>query len=203
MRYVLVLISFLFYSEGVSALDFQPHCPSWWSKGWGATVYSGPITSQNNSNIFFRRQFTYEGTAILAFAAAKKLVNLLDNRLDFEFETQLVQHFGGQTHIEINPAVLIARWKAFPWNATLPTTIAVGDGLSIATRVPKIELARRGVKYTSRVLNYLMAEVTLSLPCYPQWAVVARYHHRSGIFGTFFGVHDASTAFAAGLKYWF
>jgi len=215
MRYILVLISFLLYQETLTAqecpsqcntilppLNFQPHCPSWWSQGWGITIYSGPITSQDSSKIFLKGKAKFEGSAILAVAASKRLVSFLDNRLDLEFETQGVKHFGGQTHFEINPVVLIARWKAFPWNATLPTTIAIGDGLSIATNTPKIELAARGAKYTSRVLNYLMAEITLSLPC-SHWALVARYHHRSGAFGTFNGVHDASTAFAAGLKYWF
>lgn len=175
-------------------------CPSWWARGWAITVYSGPLTSQTTSKIPFNPDF--EGSAIIVAALAKEMARVWKNRLGIELETQYVQHFRGQTHIEINPIVLILRWRAFPWNKTLPTTLAIGDGLSIATRVPTLEYSRRGPD-TARILNYLMAELTLSLPSLPQWALVGRYHHRSGAFGTFYGVHDASTAFCAGIKYWF
>jgi hypothetical protein len=138
----------------------------------------------------------------LVFALSKKVATFLDQRLDFEIEGQVAEHFGPQKHAEINPVVVIARWKSFPWNKTLPTTIAIGDGLSIATEKPHLEVKRRGHQ-TSRVLNYVKAEITLSLPCVPQWALIAVYHHRSGAFGAFHGVEDASTAFAAGFRYWF
>ncbi len=205
MRSILVLMSFLLGHQAIAAQGCcpPPPCPSWWDRGWAVTVYSGPLSTQDSSKIFLKGKADFEGSAILALAGSKWLTSFFENKLDLEVEAQAVQHFGGQDHVEINPVVLVARWKAFPWNAYLPTTIAIGDGLSIATQVPKQELLRRGVKYSARVLNYMMAEITLSLPCLPQWALVARYHHRSGAFGTFGGVHDASTAFAAGIKYWF
>lgn len=173
---------------------------SWWNQGWAVTVYSGPLGTQNTSKLF--SDFDFE-SGLVALAVAKKLGSIWQNNLDFEFEAQAVQHFHKQSHFELNPAVLVARWKSFPWNKTLSTTMAIGDGLSIAMKKPRLELKRRGRKECSRVLNYVMAEVTFSLPTLPQWALVARYHHRSGMFGTFHGVHDASTAFAAGVKYWF
>ena len=178
----------------------QP-CPSWWAKGWNATLYSGPLTSQTSSKIFNDADFDHSG--IVALAGAKKLGSVWKNQLDFELEGQLVQHFGNQKHFEINPIVLIARWTNFPWNHILPTTLAIGHGLSIATEKPKLEVKRRGSNKTDKVLNYVMAELTLSLPECSKWALVARYHHRSGMFGVFNGVHDASTAFALGIKYWF
>ncbi len=200
MRYILGLIGCLIGQEALSEPNCQKPCPSWWSQGWAVTVYSGPLTSQTTSRIPINPDF--EGSAIIAGALAKKLGSVWDKKLDFELEAQYVQHFGGQTHAEINPAVFVMRWNDFSWNKTLPTTIAIGDGLSIATRLPTLEVKRRK-NDTARVLNYVMAEITLSLPSYPQWALIGRYHHRSGAFGLFGGVHDASTAFAGGLKYWF
>lgn len=176
-------------------------CRPWWDKGWAITLYSGPVTSQTSSKLFGDMDF--EGAGIVVLAGSKELFYVWDNRLNFELESQIAQHFGKQDHTEINPIVFIARWRDFPWNETLPTTFAIGDGLSIATENPKLEVKRRGRKETNKVLNYVMAELTLSLPEIPQWAFVARYHHRSGMFGVFNGVHDASTAFAAGVKYWF
>lgn len=173
--------------------DYKP-CLSWLDAGWAMTLYSGPVTTQNTSQLI--HGFDFEGAGIVVLAASKELFSI------FELETQIAQHFNKQTNTEINPIVFIARWRDFPWNEVLLTTFAIGDGLSVATKIPKLEKKRRGLK-TNKVLNYVMAELTFSLPECPQWALIVRYHHRSGIFGTFRGVHDASTALAAGIKYWF
>jgi hypothetical protein len=186
--------------QHVAIKPYKP-CPPWRQKGWAATLYSGPLTSQTSTKILVDPDFGNSG--IIAFAGSKQLASIWEKKLDFEFEMQAVQHFGAQKHFEFNPIVLIARWKDFPWNASLPTTLAIGDGLSIATEIPKLEEKKRGRKNCNKVLNFVMAEFTLSLPNRPQWAFVVRYHHRSGMFGVFHGIHDASTAFALGIKYWF
>lgn len=208
MRFIFCL--FLFF---IIQPAFAGNCPtkrdlqacepekSWWSRGWATTIFAGPLTSQTSSKIIQDGDFGDSG--IVAIAASKELVRFLDNRLGFEYEGQAVQHFGDQDNFELNPAILVARWWSFPWNKTLPTTMAIGDGISIATSRPKLEVKRRGRDKTSKTLNFVMAEVTFSHPCHPNWAFVLRYHHRSGMFGTFHGVEDASTAFAAGVKYWF
>ncbi len=176
-------------------------CACWWHKGWATTIFSGPLTSQTSSKIFRDPDFGHSG--IVALAVSKEVATYLNNRLGFELESVAVQHFGDQKHFEGDPISIIARWKSFPWNKTLPTTLAIGDGISIAARRPHLEVKRRGKHDTSKTLNYVMAEATFSSPCYPQLAFVLRYHHRSGMFGAFHGVHDASTVLAAGIKYWF
>ncbi len=187
--------------QAVATCKCNKPCPSWWKTGWAITAFSGPLTSQTTSKIFSDADF--EGSGIVGLALSKKLVSVWNNQLDFEIETVAVQNFGKQTNFEIDPISIVARWRNFPWNKTLPTTIAIGDGLSIATEKPALEVKRRGANDTSKVLNYVMAEITISAPDLPNWALVARYHHRSGMFGAFNGVHDASTAFTAGIKYWF
>jgi hypothetical protein len=202
MRKILIALSLIGFAHSAQAkCTCHKEQPSWWAKGWSTTVFSGPLTSQTSSRIIGNADF--EGSGIVGLAFAKELGSVLCNRLGFELETQGIQHFGKQNHFEIDPIALIIRWKDFPWNKSLPTTIAIGDGLSIATEKPKLEVNRRGENDTSKTLNYVMAEITLSPPDYPNWALSLRYVHRSGMFGTFNGVHDASTAFAAGIKYWF
>lgn len=178
----------------------DPCKQNWWDKGWAVTLYSGPLTSQNSSQFIQSGKFGDSG--IIALAGSKELTTFFKGNLGLEFEAQAVQHFGDQDHFEINPAILVLRWKCFPWHKTLPTTFAIGDGISIATRTPKLEKKERGDD-TSKALNYVMAEATFSLPSCPNWAFVLRYHHRSGVFGLYNGVHDASTVLAAGFKYWF
>lgn len=173
---------------------------NWWHKGWAVTLYSGPLTSQNSTKFIQSGKFGDSG--IIALAGSKELTTFFKGNLGLEFEAQAVQHFGDQDHFEINPAVIVLRWKCFPWYKTLPTTLAIGDGVSVATQTPKLEKKERG-KDVSKVLNYVMAEATFSLPSHPNWAFVLRYHHRSGVFGLYHGVHDASTVLAAGVKYWF
>jgi hypothetical protein len=200
MRYILGILCLLM-SQGLAAHNCCKEKGSWWKKGWATTVYSGPLTSQTSSKIF--RHHGFGGSGIFAITASKEIGDFYEKRLNFELESQAVFHFGKQHHFEWNPIAIIARWRSFPWNKALPTTLAIGDGISIATRKPKLEVKRRGRHDSARTLNYVMAEATFSLPCYTQWAFVLRYHHRSGMFGLFHGVHDASTAFAAGVKYWF
>ncbi|MBY0500384.1 MAG: hypothetical protein K2P93_00065 [Alphaproteobacteria bacterium] len=202
MRHFLITLCFLILQNVLAEGCCQEQTsPPWWKNGWAITVFGGPLTTQTSSKILKHADF--ENSGIIALAGSKELINLWENRFDFELEAQAVQHIGEQSHFEINPIVLIFRWKSFPWNTILPTTFAIGDGISIATQRPHLEVKRRGKDKTSDVLNYVMAELTLSLPDYPQWALVARYHHRSGVFGKIHGVEDASTAFAGGLKYWF
>lgn len=191
----------LLFSTDILAIRHCKQVPSWWQQGWATTIFSGPLTSQTTSKIFKDPDFGDSG--IVALAVSKELGAFMENRLGFELESQGVQHFGDQKHFELNPIILVARWRAFPWNKTLPTTMAIGDGVSIAMQKPKLEVKRRGDHESSKTLNFVMAEVTLSPPSLPQWAFVLRYHHRSGMFGLFNGVHDASTAFAAGFKYWY
>ena len=55
----------------------------------------------------------------------------------------------------------------------------------------------------SRVLNFFSPELTLALPDYPQYEVIARYMHRSGIFGTYNGVWEGANSFVLGFRYRF
>lgn len=125
-------------------------------------------------------------------------------RSQWDTEVQLVQHFGRQSHQEIN-ALIVARWLRFPWDSWLDTRVAFGEGLSYATRVPPLEPRSGGEGRSTRLLNYLMAEIEAMVPGQPNtgWSVFLRVHHRSGVFGIFDGVNGGANYVGLGVRYRF
>jgi hypothetical protein len=122
--------------------------------------------------------------------------------LRWELEVQFVQHWGRQRHQEVN-GVLVARWLRFPWDHYVDTSLAFGQGLSYASRVPKLEpRADPDEAESARLLNYLLMELELGPPRSP-WRGFVRVHHRSGAFGLFGGVRGGSNFVALGARYRF
>lgn len=162
---------------------------------FGAVMTDGALPETAFLSASFEQDFKFG-----AVTAAQKIGNLFD-KIDFELEGQVVKHVEGQHHWEFN-ALVVARWLWFPWNHLLKTSFAVGEGLSLATETPAFEEKYHGEK-TNKFLNYLMFEFDFALPGTPQWSLVTRLHHRSGIYGLFRGVHGASNALGLGIRYHF
>ena len=95
------------------------------------------------------------------------------------------------------------RWNAFPWDEFIDTSIAFGDGPSLATETPDLEKAQYGGNHAGAGLNFVMLELTLALPEHPNIQLVNRFQHRSGAFDLINNAGDASTAFVWGFKYRF
>lgn len=123
-------------------------------------------------------------------------------RLSWEAEGQLVQHFGRQNHQEFN-ILLNARWNRFPWDQWVDTSAALGWGQSFASAVPELEPRSGRDEESTRLLNYLLVELDFAPPSRPEWGLVLRLHHRSGIFGLYNGVNGGSNYVGAGLRYAF
>jgi hypothetical protein len=117
----------------------------------------------------------------------------------WELEGQILKHVGEQEHVELVSSINV-RWVTFPWNRYLDTTVAFGGGLSWATEVPVLERRDPDNSDAAALLHYLMLEASVGLPN-SRWSVVARVHHRSGIFGLF--SHSGSNVLSAGLRYRF
>jgi hypothetical protein len=177
---------------------FFPACQAMAFKDWSITFYGARLTGDTLASTL-ELSATYEDSYFLAAALSRK-IGTLANYMDFEVEGQVVQHFVEQHHQEFN--VLIAgRWLQFPWDKYLDTSFAVGNGISYATKTPEIEA--REHDETSQFLNYLMFELEFALPDVPQWNLVVRIHHRSGIFGLINDVEGASNAVGCGIRYKF
>jgi hypothetical protein len=164
---------------------------------WFLTVYGGAHWQDRLRDIFLFRATFPDNMYIGAIALGKELWTYED-WIGLEAEGQVAKHFGDMDHWEFN-ALLILRWHPFPWDKYLDTSFAIGDGISYATEIPVIEKDPEA----GRIMNYLLYELTFSLPELPEWAFVIRVHHRSSIFGVIDKDYGASNFLCAGVKYYF
>jgi hypothetical protein len=165
---------------------------------WAVTVYGASQMRSDIWKTFYSPEFD-TSYYFVALAVSRKIYSFTKH-IDLELEGQGVKHMGNQHHWEFN-GLFALRWLTFPWNKYIITTFAIGDGLSYATRTPKLEEEIHGK--SSLFLNYLMVELTFALPETPQWSLVLRLHHRSGVRGLFDDIEGASNALGIGLKYKF
>lgn len=163
---------------------------------WSVMVFGAAGTSSDIASIYsFDADFV--DSALVGAALNRRLFGIT-RHFAFELEGQIVRHFRKQDHWEFN-ALGLLRYLTFPWDKYVDTSLAAGHGLSFATSTPEIE--RDDDKRTSQLLSYLTFELDFTLPQYPAWTLSTRIHHRSSIFGTFFGARAGSNFLATGLKY--
>jgi hypothetical protein len=112
-----------------------------------------------------------------------------------------------QQDIDLYEAAFFAhfRWSNFPWSDTLPTSIAIGWGLSYTSDITANEaedaLVADPDQGPQRWLNYLSVEYALRLPRAPRWELYYRLHHRSGAFDLFASNDVGSNVMGLGLRY--
>jgi len=120
---------------------------------------------------------------------------LRGNRI--EIEGQVLRHFGGQDHWESTLALMF-RTGQIPLAGGLSLNFAVGEGLSYASARPRFEGAIN-VRPT-RTLNYLAFEAEFAHSSMPGVSLVARLHHRSGVFGLIAPQKSGSNFVGAGIR---
>jgi hypothetical protein len=189
---------FLFIWVLVSCLYFFPSAHA--AEGdWAVTLYGARLNNYSlGDTLIFKAHYTdsYLGVLAVSWKAYS-----FRRYVDIELEGQVAKHFsGGQDNWEVN-ALPVVRWRYFPWNEHVRTSIAVGTGLSYALGPPSLEAI--GVSHPERLKGYVMIELAASLPRWPNWAVVARVHHRSGAGGLIGKTLDASNAIGFGIRYVF
>ncbi len=133
------------------------------------------------------------GSSYLAGFALARPVGRAWGPLAWEVEISSYSHWGLQDHVELNLA-LIARWHPFPWDRWLDTSVAVGNGVSLASSRPVLE------GDTRRFLHHLVAEVEVRPPWRLPVSLVTRVHHRSGAFGLY-GIKAGSNFVTLGLRF--
>jgi len=166
---------------------------------WGLTLYTVWLSEEQLGDMLVF-QAELEDDQLWVAALSRRLLSY--RYIDGEVELQVGKHGGPtQRHWEIN-GLGILRWKRFPWSNHFGTTAAAGIGLSYATEDPQFEIEAHDT--TNKWLVYILVELSLYLPKYPQWAVVARIHHRSAAYGLFEeDLEGASNAAGLGIKYRF
>jgi len=169
---------------------------------WAVTPYVAWLSGdQLGDMLLFQAELSDNQVWVLALT--RRLTTFYKD-VDWEVEAQVGKHGGpgpGMRHWEINGLTSL-RWNRFIWDKYVDTSLAAGLGLSYATEKPEFEIEEHGA--TNRLLTYILVELTLSPPRYPQWAAVMRIHHRSSAYGTFEeDIEGASNSLGFGIKYSF
>ncbi|PKQ05951.1 MAG: hypothetical protein CVT72_08020 [Alphaproteobacteria bacterium HGW-Alphaproteobacteria-11] len=167
---------------------------------YAVTIFMGEGTEDNFSNIIENFFNVERSTDHVLGLTGSRLLGWYGPSLSFEAELMYAYHYGREVYHEIGTAAY-ARWHDFPWNDYLSTTAAIGMGPSYTTEFPQLEAQPDGSR--SRLLNQLNLQTTFAMPSRPDIALVARMQHRSGMFGAFNGVTDASNFLTLGLRYEF
>jgi len=169
--------------------------PSWWvTASTGVGVYARIGT---NNFLVDMLPAGLERNAYSASVAIGHTLSKSPRAFVWESEMRVVQYQGRQGHWELDTSILF-RWRDFPWNGGIQTTLAIGDGLSLASKTPVIE-AQRNAR-TSKLLNFLVIEGTFAIPQRSNGRIVLRLNHRSGIYGLFGGVSAGSNFVSLGLR---
>ncbi|OOG25721.1 hypothetical protein B1C78_06000 [Thioalkalivibrio denitrificans] len=138
-------------------------------------------------------------SSYLAAAGASRVLHRFNEHLHLEGEINAARHWGKQHHFELNAAASL-RWTTFPWDRFLNTSIAHGFGPSYAFERPPIET--REDRRATRVLVFMVTEVTTAPPHSTPWEGFVRIHHRSGAYDVV-SRSAGSNFVTAGLRYRF
>lgn len=156
-------------------------------KKWRATFWGGILT-ESFLNEAIRLDLDFSDSQILGIGGQRRITG---KRLRLEGETHLLQYFGNQNHTEFL-AGLGVRWQIVD-----RFSVALFDGLSFPTEIPTQEAEVNEI--ATQVLNYIGFEFEANIK--KRWAIAARLHHRSGVFGFFDGATGGSNAVIFGLRY--
>lgn len=176
-----------------------------------ATLFAGPQLLTDPTDFYGFRvppwRYTYGNSWFLGGSLSHVLVDF-NGYADIEGEVGLGKRFGGMHESEVWGAFYV-RWKWFPWNRYVITTVAASTGLNYASGISDYEISQSEIGRGSHLLHYFSPEITFALPSKPEWELVLRMHHRSGgalVWGytpLFKGVWGGSQYLVAGLRYHF
>ncbi len=172
---------------------------------WGITLFNGIFTNRTIGKALLNIPGDFEQNYMHALALAREIWKYPPH-LTAELEAMYAKHHGRhdhgrQTYDEFTFALLL-RYHTFPWDRFIDTSMAVGEGLSMTSKIPELELQRRKGN-SQKFLNYLAIELTFTLPRYPNTSLCYRLHHRSGVFGLFGGARGASDFYLLGFRHRF
>lgn len=151
-------------------------------------------------NLFFNPVASdYVDVFLVALALSRSYAHYYDGALQIEMEGQVAYDFGDQSLWEINAVPVVARWRRFPWDNRISTSVAFGIGLSYATEVPEVEVELEG--QSDKWMVYWVAELTAG-PVAGPWQASVRIHHRSVAYGLM-GKDGGGNALGFGLRWQF
>lgn len=189
----------LFFITIIIALPLHAEASDYGNR-WFASVYFGQF-SDTALNEILRFSTAFENSNVYVLSLGKEFYNW-DDTIGCEWEVQAAAHSGLQNHQEIN-GVFTLRWLPFPWDSTVDTGFAFGNGLSWASEDPVLEIREGDDQRTSQILYYILVELSAGTPRLPNWEAFVRIHHRSSVFGLIDNTFTGSNFVGGGLRYFF
>jgi hypothetical protein len=169
----------------------------------GVAAYVGPHVSDSMSDLLIFEPQTpvtwdYDRDYIAAVAVSR-VAGTFRKRLSFEPELGLGQRSGYQDETEIWGALFL-RYRGFPWDEVLTTSVAISTGLNWASGISDVERDRAKDETGAQWMHFFSPEVTFALPSHPDLEVLFRFHHRSGVFGLINDAHGGAQYATVGLR---
>jgi hypothetical protein len=170
----------------------------------GVAVYGGPYVNDALTDLVTdpRSPSTWDYRRDFLVAAALSRDAARFGHLHLEPELGLGQRIGQQHETEVW-AALFFRYRGFPWDHRLTTTVAVSTGLNYATGISELEQERARDGRGSRLMHFFSPEITFALPSRPEVELLFRFHHRSGVFGLVSDAWGGAQYLTVGLRYRF
>lgn len=137
-------------------------------------LFAGRMTENNIEDILSFDHVRFGDAYLVGAGLSARLFSYRD-LFQIEIEGQIDRHFDAENLWEFT-LPLTFRWKSFPWNDVVRTSIAYGIGPSYTTKTPPAEVALNGE--SQQFLLYWVAELELGPPDEP-WSGTFRVHHRS------------------------
>lgn len=175
-------------------IGFAAHAPASAEGRWHASGFAGTMTENEWEKIFDPGELEFAGSGLIGAAVGWDRP-IGDSRYSIGFEAQAVGHFGRQDHFEFNLPLVLRYTPPQPRPLRFKSA-AFGIGPSHATKIPQVEIDRKGE--SQRNLIYWMAEIEFTRP-QPDESLYFRLHHRSDGFGLL-KVSSGSTGLVLGWR---
>ncbi len=165
---------------------------------WAVSLYGGIYTDGSLADMISFDADYHDSIKVMVAAISRDIFRYKDY-FDIEVEGQVGYHWDdGEDYWEF-ASLLMGRWNRFVWDHYVETSVAAGAGFSYITEISPVELANDDD--AQRFAGALAFEMTFGLPEYPQWDLLFRVHHRSGMGGVFGG--GSSNYVTSGFRYSF
>lgn len=198
---------------GLAAAVDAPNPPFWGLFGQCAgdcalAIYSGSYIENSMNDVLLSEPelpftWNYEQADRFVGVALSRRTGTILYRVDVEPEIGFGRRFGRQEGVYEVWAALYGRYRGFPWDKYLETSIALSTGFNWASEVTPVEVERSQDDEGAHLHHYFSPEITFALPQHPEVELMFRFHHRSGVFGLVNDAHGGSQYGTVGLRWRF
>lgn len=165
---------------------------------WAISAYAGWVSPTDFTTGFFTPwNLEFRSTRHYAATVQRHVFDISDSWW-VDFELGVAQRDGLSDATELWGAFYV-RFDGFPWRDWLYMTVGASTGLNYASNISALERSKNNGD-GSKLLHFFSPEFTFAHPDHKDTSVFIRYHHRSGMFGVFNGVHGGSTAVTFGVR---